>query len=185
MLKRDIKNLKDWDLKTIEKNHNWIIPQCFALLAQLSPNQLKTCRDPLVQQILQLFKHSPRSHWLKDQTNHLSYAQHVPLILACYKLYHNKSYSSWDLDDNFFLEPIHYSIYKNRDVVCEPPKINKSTWFFHHGGCHQFQTLDIYTKHLVSNTWLWHPKHYHPLCLHSLNNWDCYTTPPSNTSNIF
>lgn len=185
MLKKDIKNLKSWDLKTIQKNHNWVIPQSFAHLAQVPPNQLKTCRDPLVLKILELFKHSPRSHWLKNQTNHLLYAQHIPLVLAAYKLYHNVSYSSWDLDDPFFLESIHHTIYKNRSVVCEPPKTNKSNWFFHHGGCQTFQTLDTYSKHLVSNTWLWHPQHYHNLQIHSIQNWDCYPSPPKNTSNIF
>lgn len=185
MLKKDIKVLKDWSLKTIKANHNWIIPQCFAHLAQFNPKLLKTTRDPLVIKILELFKHSPRSHWLSSQSSHLNYAQHVPLILASYKIYHNVPYHSWDLDDPFFLEPIHQVLWKNRDTICEPPISTKSTWFFHTGGCEAFQRLDTYTKHLLCNTWLWHPQHYHQLQIHSLQNWDHYHTPPHNTSNIF
>lgn len=185
MLKRDIKVLKYWDLKTIKANHNWIIPQCFAHLAQFNPKSLKTSKDPLVQQILKVFKHSPRSHWLTTQSSHLSYAQHIPLILAAYKTYYNTPYHSWDLDDDFFLEPIHQVLWKNRDVVCEPPNSSKSSWFFHRGGCDVFQGLDIYSKHLICNTWLWHPQHYHHNQIHSLQCWDHYTTPPHNTSNIF
>ena len=185
MLKKDIKVLKDWSLKTISHNHNWIIPQCFAHLAQFNPKSLKSTRDPLVQKILLLFKYSPRSHWLKHQTLHLMYAQHVPLILASYKTYHNTPYYSWDLDDPFFLEPIHRAIWKNKSVVCKPPHYNKSSWFFHFGGCDVFQDLDIYTKHLITNTWLWHPQHYTKWQIHSLQSWDCYNNQPNNTSQIF
>lgn len=145
---------------------------------------------------LDILRSGPRGNYVKTSQKLVSYNQTVPLVLAAFKLHRGIAYHNWI---NPILEPVHHTMWNSRTVVIDTELIKDlspvllyksgqkqgthrqpigwiSSWKGF--GCQTFQELDIYSKHCITHTWLWHPSLLTPLSIQSFAHWDKPTELP-------
>lgn len=184
-------------------NYDWLFPQTQAILSQIAPVIInnrpsavhtldKINQDPLTKVIVNIYKTSPRSVLVSNQTKALDYSQAVPLVLMVYKKFYSVDYHSWT-DMECLLEPLHTSVLNNREINLPHPrtldwkdlKINLSAYCSL--GSWESNTigrLDRLSKHIYLQTWLWHHSKITKYSIQSLENWD-HREFTLHTSDIF
>lgn len=139
---------------------------------------------------LKILLSSPRGNYVRTSQKLVSYNQTVPLVLAAFKLHRGIQYENWI---NPMLEPVHQTMLTSRNALpelnalenLEPVLLYKTgkqagkvrpatSWIssWRGFGCQTFQSLDIYSKHCITHTWLWHKSIIKPLSIQSFTHWD-------------
>jgi hypothetical protein len=145
---------------------------------------------------LDILTSSPRGNYVKTSQKLVTYNQTVPLVLSAFKQYRGIAYEKWI---NPILEPVHQTMMANRTTLPDPRTFadlhpvllyktgkqagkvrNPTSWIssWRGFGCPTFQDLDIYSKHCVTHTWLWHKSIIQDLSIQSFYNWDLQSSTP-------
>ncbi len=133
------------------------------------------------------------SEYISAQTKTTRYSCAVPIVLAAYRQTRGIKYSSWDTEDPYFARllgptmqplldfelPREFSVEELIDLrpLALPEDAAPTAYRLRHTGCQEFDKLPKNVRHMLLQTWIYHPTVRHADMVCSLEDWD-FLPPP-------